>query len=623
MKTDSEVLAGIQELYLCDRRPLYIGFSGGKDSTVVLSLVSRAIRELAPELRTKPIYVLMSDTLMEMPPVIGQILNAVQSFMAYVEKYDLPFEFHRVEPAFKNRFWNLVIGRGATLPRTDMRWCTLKMKVVPMEQKVAEVLQKHNGYVAVTGARKDESADRRARLERNAVTPGSKLKTHPDSRCNLLCPIEDWSVEDVWLHIYTDSEEWVDKEGLGIIYAEAAGDGDECRTVLEGGEEGSKPGCVNSSRFGCWFCPIQGNRDKSLANMAVRHPYLLHLEELRNYLMQFQNGEWHHVRDVYNHADGFPRLQYNYSNHRFGMTGPGGYTLEFRREMLVRLLQTEKKVRETSDIRLIEDEDLEWIQHLWLREGDIDLTCQTIASEFGRSINVSYDDRMYAKYSRGLYRLKSGYAGKLMAHFGIHVNERFCAQFFMEKFDDSQKKAGTLFSEIDLGDELNEFIRELINHDDPGLFMSRLVKKMKIKKQFYPTPEYEKLIRREWWQDKLSWMSSVLRDEFEGTYVEPEYDYDFTEDPNISLIDKMAALDNWNYFSENRSYADELHPEHYEFKGEFNRITFRKRSESGRKSDERISDFDDLGNDEEDRAEKKDEVVKYRANEQTTFDFAA
>ena len=42
---------------------VYISFSGGKDSTVVVQLAFTMLESLAPEERTKPIYIVSSDTL--------------------------------------------------------------------------------------------------------------------------------------------------------------------------------------------------------------------------------------------------------------------------------------------------------------------------------------------------------------------------------------------------------------------------------------------------------------------------------------------------------------------------------------------------------------------------------
>src|SRR4028118_878903 len=59
----------IRDLYCLDDLPWVLGYSGGKDSTAVVQLIWYAIAELPPEKRTKKIYVITTDTLVENPIV--------------------------------------------------------------------------------------------------------------------------------------------------------------------------------------------------------------------------------------------------------------------------------------------------------------------------------------------------------------------------------------------------------------------------------------------------------------------------------------------------------------------------------------------------------------------------
>ncbi len=71
----------IIDVYLSDDRPWVVGYSGGKDSTVVVQLVFEALKELPPEKLHKKIYVISSDTLVETPLIIqsiNQTLRKVQ-----------------------------------------------------------------------------------------------------------------------------------------------------------------------------------------------------------------------------------------------------------------------------------------------------------------------------------------------------------------------------------------------------------------------------------------------------------------------------------------------------------------------------------------------------------------
>src|SRR6202012_1629235 len=87
----------IQEQYFEDdgKIPWIIGFSGGKDSTMLLQLVWYALKEIPSGLRTRPIYIVCNNTLVENPKIIQyteEVLNKVekaaleQSMPMYVER---------------------------------------------------------------------------------------------------------------------------------------------------------------------------------------------------------------------------------------------------------------------------------------------------------------------------------------------------------------------------------------------------------------------------------------------------------------------------------------------------------------------------------------------------------
>lgn len=67
----------IQEVYLSDNRPWVIGYSGGKDSTTTLQLVWYAIAELPEEKRSKHVFVISSDTLVETPVIVDYITSQI------------------------------------------------------------------------------------------------------------------------------------------------------------------------------------------------------------------------------------------------------------------------------------------------------------------------------------------------------------------------------------------------------------------------------------------------------------------------------------------------------------------------------------------------------------------
>ena len=51
-----DMIDEMKMVYLHDNRPWTVGYSGGKDSTLLVSLVFEMVKELKPEQRKKKIY---------------------------------------------------------------------------------------------------------------------------------------------------------------------------------------------------------------------------------------------------------------------------------------------------------------------------------------------------------------------------------------------------------------------------------------------------------------------------------------------------------------------------------------------------------------------------------------
>lgn len=101
----NSIIKEIASYYLDDDRPFAVGYSGGKDSTVVLDMVFKALLLLQPRYRTKTVFVQFSDTKMEMDPVINGINNSFVAMQKFVDKYKLPVVIQRVEPKIEESFF--------------------------------------------------------------------------------------------------------------------------------------------------------------------------------------------------------------------------------------------------------------------------------------------------------------------------------------------------------------------------------------------------------------------------------------------------------------------------------------------------------------------------------------
>ena len=68
-KVYEDIIEEMSLVYQHDKRPWMIGFSGGKDSTLLCCLVMEMLQRLAPYQRHKAVYIVSSDTMVENPIV--------------------------------------------------------------------------------------------------------------------------------------------------------------------------------------------------------------------------------------------------------------------------------------------------------------------------------------------------------------------------------------------------------------------------------------------------------------------------------------------------------------------------------------------------------------------------
>lgn len=84
----------IQDVYLSQNKPFIIGFSGGKDSTASLQLVWEALIQIKDKLNN-PIYIISSDTFVEIPKVVNYLYKALEKIQETAEREGLPFYVER------------------------------------------------------------------------------------------------------------------------------------------------------------------------------------------------------------------------------------------------------------------------------------------------------------------------------------------------------------------------------------------------------------------------------------------------------------------------------------------------------------------------------------------------
>ena len=133
----------IEYVYCSDDRPWVIGYSGGKDSTLVVHLVYTMLYNLAPEKRKKTVYIVSSDTRVE-NPLIKEYLSDMLDTLREASKRDrLPIQVELVMPIPERSFWANVIGRGFPTPRINgtFRWCTDRLKIQPSGNFIEKIIE--------------------------------------------------------------------------------------------------------------------------------------------------------------------------------------------------------------------------------------------------------------------------------------------------------------------------------------------------------------------------------------------------------------------------------------------------------------------------------------------------
>lgn len=350
----------IRSVYLCDRRPWVIGYSGGKDSTTALQLIWCALSKLPREQLAKPLYIISSDTLVETPKIVDYIDTSLLRMNEAGQRQGLPFTAHKVSPKLDQTFWVNLIGRGYPAPSTRFRWCTDRMKIDPANRFILDRVAEHGEVVVVLGVRKAESMTRAQVMSLHRIK-GSLLSRHSTlPNAFVYTPIEDFSLEDVWTFLLQVPSPWGNNNrDLVTLYRNAQAG--ECPLVVDQ----TTPSCGNS-RFGCWVCTVV-TKDKSMEAMIENgEEWLAPLLEYRDLLASTQNPAVKaQVRD-------FKRRDGQVMAKTGGGIVYGPYKLEVRKEFLRRLLQTQKQIRASGPNpheQLINPEELQQIRRLWRSEA--------------------------------------------------------------------------------------------------------------------------------------------------------------------------------------------------------------------------------------------------------------
>lgn len=331
--------------------PWIIGYSGGKDSTLVTHLVFAMLQGLAPRERRRPVHIVANDTLVESPLVVQHLDQSLKQIGAAAEAFGLPIEVAVTRPDANHTFWVNLIGRGYPSPNRTFRWCTDRMKILPTSRYIKERACEAGQVILLLGVRRSESATRSATVAR--YDNGGRLNRHNDlAGCLVFRPIVDLTTDEVWELLGSEVPPWGGSyRGLIKLYRDAGGG--ECPVVTQ---KTDVPSCgTSSSRFGCWTCTVV-EKDRSLEGFvdAGFHEFGP-LLNFRDWLVEIRNDP---KRRLARRRGGRITITAG------GTFVPGPFAMKTRAEILRRLLKLQQKV----EMQLISEEEVALIKKIWAED---------------------------------------------------------------------------------------------------------------------------------------------------------------------------------------------------------------------------------------------------------------
>ena len=346
-------------VYKHDDRPWLIGYSGGKDSSLLVNLVLETVARLPEHERTKKIFIVTSDTGVENPVVKRYMHTSSEKINEFSQKNNANIKADIIYPDVAQSYWSLVIGLGYPTPEPPgFRWCTERLKILPMNRYTNNIIEKYGEVIILLGVRKAESQTRRRSISSREIE-GKLLIPHSDiPKAYMYNPLTEIPNELVWEYLLKDNgiSAWgVDMKYLFSLY-QGVDLGEEQSVV--GQIDKDKIPVTGNSRFGCWCCTIV-KEDKSLQRFIDGGATeLIPLREFRNWLVSIrQNPEFRDSKrrngKVYQKANG----EYGF----------GPFKMSARQEILKRLLRLQKD----TGFTLITNEELKMIDTLWDLEGDL------------------------------------------------------------------------------------------------------------------------------------------------------------------------------------------------------------------------------------------------------------
>lgn len=263
------------------------------------------------------------------------------------------------------------------------------MKIDPANRFIKDKVDQFGEVIMVLGVRDSESATRAQVMESHTVD-GKVLMRHSTlSNAYVYAPIRHFDLDDVWNYLLNDESPWGnDNYELHALYQNSTGG--ECPLIVDKDIKESAGSCGNS-RFGCWTCTVV-TEDKALNGFIQSgEEWLRPLAEFRKWLSDIRDDR--SMREdkrmngsIYFVGQGETRER-----------GLGPFKLEARKQILRKLLETQKSVKNPydPDYELITIEELKHIRKLWLDDDEdwYDSVPQIYREVMGKDLDWEFNER--------------------------------------------------------------------------------------------------------------------------------------------------------------------------------------------------------------------------------------
>lgn len=362
-----KILEDMTSEYRSDNRPWVIGYSGGKDSTMVVQLTYEMLSRLSPKEQNKRIHILSTNTMVESPAIIQRLKNTCLLLEKEALSNGYPVEIKLLRPEITDTFWVNVIGRGYPAPNKWFRWCTDRLKIKPMNKHILDNIKRNGEVLILLGTRKSESKTRAESMEKHEIENFYLRKHGSIKGAFVYSPIEDLTEDEVWTYLLDKNSKW--KSSNEELYRLYKGEETEINFMMD-----DRSASSGHSRFGCWTCTVV-DKDKALQSLIDEgHKEYLPLLKFRNKLKTMRDDP--DCREKYRRNQRLDKFydQYYGKVQDLDSSGHmilGPFTLKTRHDLYDELLSIQNELKKTdSSAELITSEEIMAIKMAWIYDGD-------------------------------------------------------------------------------------------------------------------------------------------------------------------------------------------------------------------------------------------------------------